>query len=399
MDDPAPQLVPAADRSSSFRRLTILYHHRTRSRDGQSIHIDELIRALRACGHTVIVVEPKRVPATKESLNKQLLPRPVYEVLEFCYSFLEFAKLASAARRHHPDALYQRANILMLSGVWLARGFKLPYLLEVNAPLTRERGKFGGLSLPWLARWTEHSCWRAADRVLPVTGVLAREIEQAGVPRSRIVVTPNGVDLARLKPISMDEAKRRLGLGDNLVLGFVGFVRDWHGLEHIVDLLKSEPALATARFLVVGDGPACAGLRARAEDLGVADRLIITGVFAHERLADYLSAIDITLQPEVTPYASPLKLFEYMAMGRAIVAPDTENIREILEDNVDSLIFPAGNIGDLAAAIRRLALDGALRARLGAGAAAKIVSRGLTWQRNAERVAGLIEELRPAKAG
>ena len=176
----------------------------------------------------------------------------------------------------------------------------------------------------------------------------------------------------------------------------VGFVRDWHGLDHIVGLLKSEPTLKSARFLVIGDGPACEGLRARAVELGVADRLIITGVVPHERLPEYVSAIDIALQPAVTPYASPLKLFEYMALGRAIVAPDTENIREILEHEVDSLIFPAGNVAALADAIRRLSLDDALRARLGAAAAAKIVDRGLTWQRNAERVAGLIEELSPA---
>lgn len=383
---------PLAERPP--RAATVLYHHRTRSRDGQSIHIDELIHALRAAGHRVILVEPKRVPATQGSLRKRLLPKPVYELLELCYSFLEFAKLAAAARKHRPDALYQRGNIFMLSGVWTARLFGLPYLLEVNAPLAAERGKFGGLSLGKLAAWTERLTWRSADRVLPVTGVLARDIEKAGVPRARIAVTPNGVDLSRLKPIPMADAKRLLGLGDALVLGFVGFVREWHGLEHIVALLHSEPILKTARFLVVGDGPACAALRARAQELGVADRLIITGVFEHRRLSEYLSAIDIALQPEVTPYASPLKLFEYMALGRAIVAPDTENIREVLEHEVDSLVFPAGNVAALADAIRRLAADGPLRVRLGAAAAAKVVQRGLTWQRNAERVVAMIEELR-----
>jgi glycosyltransferase involved in cell wall biosynthesis len=380
--------------SVPFRPLTILYHHRTRSRDGQSVHIDELIQALRDQGHKVVVVEPQRVPATQASLKKKLLPKLLYEILELCYSFLEFIKLARASRQYRPDALYQRANIFMLSGVWTARWFRIPYLLEVNAPLALERGKFDGLSLPWLAAWTEHSMWRSADYVLPVTHVLARHVEKAGVTRDHIVVAPNGIDLERLKPTgSIAEAKKSLNLGAELVLGFVGFVRDWHGLDHIVDLLAQEPDLEKVRLLIVGDGPACEELREQAKRLNIAKRVTITGVIPHERLAQYVSAMDIALQPHVTPYASPLKLFEYMALGRAIIAPDTENIREILEPEVDSLLFTAGDQKTLSAAIRRLAGDGELRLRLGNAAAAKILARNLTWRGNAERVAKLIEHL------
>jgi glycosyltransferase involved in cell wall biosynthesis len=382
-------LPDAARLPQRTRTLKFLYHHRTRSGDGQSIHIDNLIGALRQAGHTVAVVAPERIPATAEPLKKKLLPKFLYEALEFCYSFVELWQLARAVRRHRPDVLYQRANVFTLSGVWLSRIFHLPYLLEVNAPLSSERSRFGGLAWPRFAAWTEHSAWRAANFVLPVTAVLARELESKGVLSERIVVIPNGVDLARLKPKERGEAKRRLGLTAGVVLGFVGFVREWHGLDHIVELLSSEPQLATAQFLVVGDGPACPSLRARAAQLGIAERVIITGVIAHDQLQDYLSAVDIALQPEVTPYASPLKLFEYMALGRAIVAPDVENIREILEHDIDSLLFPPGDIDALSDAIRRLASDGDLCSRLGTAAARKIRSRNLTWQGNAERVAAL----------
>jgi glycosyltransferase involved in cell wall biosynthesis len=391
MSDTASQIHLAA-RREIHRPLTILYHHRTRARDGQSVHIDALIDALRAAHHEIVVVGPKRVPATVESLNRKVLPKFIYEILEFGYNFLELAKLTQAVLRHRPDALYQRANVFMLSGAWIARFFKLPFLLEVNAPLTIERSKFGGLSLSSFAGWTEHAAWRAADYVLTVTAVLARTVEKASVPRSRIVVMPNGVDLDKLKSIATDAAKARLGLGTDLVVGFVGFVRDWHGLEKIVDLLAFETSLSTARFLVVGDGPACESLRERARETGVADRLIITGVLAHEHLPAYVSAMDIALQPEVTPYASPLKLFEYMALGRAIIAPDVENIREVLEHEVDSLLFDPGDRAALANAIRRLAGDEKLRTRLGTAAAAEIATKDLTWRGNAKRVAVLIED-------
>lgn len=378
------------------RGLKILYNHRTRSRDGQSIHIDELIHALRAEGHEVIVVEPERVDAMASTVERKLLPKFAYELAELGYSILEFLQLASAARKHKPDAFYQRANLFMLSGVWLKRVFGIPYLLEVNAPLAQERGKFGGLSWPALAAWSERTMWRNATVVLPVTKVLARFITDAGVPESQIVVTPNGVDTSRFAPADAGAAKRALGLSSPLVLGFVGYVREWHGLEHVVDLVAQDPALADAHLLIVGDGPARQALEDRARAAGIGHRVTVTGVVAHPELPGYVSAFDIALQPEVTSYASPLKLFEYMAMARAIVAPASENILEVLEDGSDSLLFPKGDMAAFAATIARLAADGALRAKLGEGAAAKIARRDLTWRGNAIRVAALARGLKVA---
>lgn len=374
--------------------LTILYHHRTRARDGQSVHIDELIRALRAEGHTVVVVEPKRVEATAKTIERQVLPRFVYELAEFGYGFLEFAKLAAAALRHRPDALYERANLYMLSGLWTAKLFRLPYLLEVNAPLAEERGKFGGLSWPAFAAWTEKSCWRGASMLLPVTNALADFLRRAGVSDARITVTPNGVDLAEFRARNTMEAKAKLGLGDGLVLGFVGYVREWHGLDRIVDLLATRPALAEAKLLVVGDGPARAALEQQAAALAITDRVQFTGTMPRKALPDLISAMDIALQPEVTSYASPLKLFEYMALGRTIVAPATANILEVLENDVDALLVPQGDKAAFATAIERLANDPVFRRRLGEAAAAKIVTRDLTWLGNARRVAAIIRALR-----
>ena len=382
---------------SSHRPLTILYHHRTRSRDGQSVHIDEMIAALRAGGHSVVVVEPERVDALQPSRGKQVMPRLLYELLEFGYSGIEFLQLVRAIRKTRPDGIYERANVYMLSGVWAARLYSLPLLLEVNAPLAEEREKFGGLAMPRLARWTEAAAWRRADRVLPVTAVLAKYIERAGVSASRIVVTPNGVDRSRFAPDATgNPATLPFGAHDGAVLGFVGYIREWHGLPHIVDLMAEDEALKNARLLVVGDGPGRAALERRAAALGVTDRVHVTGIVERDHLAPYICAFDIALQPEVTPYASPLKVFEYMALGRAIVAPDAENIREILENDKDSLLFRPDDTQALGAAVRRLVADAALRRRLGSAAAAKIAARDLTWRHNAESAVRLIGELRSA---
>ena len=109
-------------------------------------------------------------------------------------------------------------------------------------------------------------------------------------------------------------------------------------------------------------------------------------------MAGYVSTFDIALQPEVTAYASPLKLFEYMALGRAVIAPDAPNIREILTHGVDALLFEPNNPESLASAIRKLVADSGLRARLGAAAAEKIHREDITWARNARRAISLVRQ-------
>jgi glycosyltransferase involved in cell wall biosynthesis len=235
--------------------------------------------------------------------------------------------------------------------------------------------------------------WRSAGKVLPVTNVLARIVAAAGVPRSCIAVVPNGVDLERFTVFDTDDAKRDLGLAGAPTLGFVGYVREWHGLEHVIDLLAADPRLKETRLVIVGDGPARNALGERARRAGVAGRVLITGVIARADVPRYISAMDVALQPEVTPYASPLKLFEYMALKRAIVAPATENIRETLEHERDALLFRPGDMKDFLEAICRLSSDAPLRARLGAAAAAKIVAEERTWRGNARRVAAMVREM------
>ena len=393
----AGEMAPsgAVGSNAPFRRLKILYSHRTQSRDGQAVHIEELIGALRALGHEVIIVEPRSAVAKfgnepkAARAAKKYLPGYLYELLELGYGFIELVRLAAACRQHRPDVLYQRANIYMPSGVVCARLFGVPFLLEVNSPLADERKNFGSLKLPRLAALSEEAAWRAADYVLPVTRVLADAIEHAGVPRERIVVLPNGVDLSRFTPRDDTAMRRRLALEGRLVLGFAGFIREWHQADAIVALLADGTLPAGSHFLIVGDGPVREALVAQARRLGVTDRVTITGVVPRDQVADYIQCFDIALQPHVVSYASPLKILEYMALARAIIAPGSDNIRELLVQEESALLFEPGNPAALAAAVRRLAADETLRRRLGVEARKTVLDRPLTWRHNASVIEGL----------
>jgi glycosyltransferase involved in cell wall biosynthesis len=379
--------------------MRILFHHRIASRDGQAVHIEELIAALRRQGHDTVLVGPASFGSTEFGSSnplvdfiKRFIPGAVYESLEIAYNIKAFLRLRAAVRRHHPDVIYERFSLFLFAGIWMRRLSGVPLLLEVNAPLYQERAKNDGLRLHRLGRWAQRSLWNRVDHVLPVTGVLARMVSDAGVPRSRITVIPNGIDPDRFSAIpDTDAAKLELGMSSRMVIGFTGFIRGWNAVHRLIDFVALRHAQFDLHILVVGDGPARESLQDHARARGVADRLTIAGIVARDDVARYIAAFDIAVLPGLTPYSSPLKLFEYLQLGRAIVAPDTENIREILTDGQDALLFDAGQEGSLEETLVRLCSDLALRERLGNAGRQTITAKSLTWNRNAERVAAVAE--------
>lgn len=381
--------------------MKILYHHRIASKDGQAVHIEELTAALRRAGHEIVMVGPSSYDSEEFGTDggfvatlKRHLPKIVYEVLEYAYAVAAYRRLRRAFLTHRPDCLYERYNLYLPSGVWLKRRTGLAMLSEVNAPLLLERATHDGLALPWLARRTELTVWRGADRVLPVTDALADHVRAADVPEDRIVVIPNGINPQAFADVpARPDAKQMLGLAGKLVLGFTGFIRDWHGLPRVIDFVAdSDPAL-NLHFHVVGDGPARAEAEARAHDRGIADRVTFTGLVPHEAIPAHVAAFDIALQPDVVDYASPLKLFEYMVLGCAIVAPDKANIREVVSDGESAVLFDPVSHDAFRAALARVVADDDLRSRISAGARALIQSRDYTWDANAARVVALFREL------
>jgi glycosyltransferase involved in cell wall biosynthesis len=382
--------------------VRILYSHRIQSHDGQGVHLEALVAALRAEGHEVRVVGPsayEKAGLGGESrliaLIRRLLPAFATELLELAYNIPAYRKLVAAADEFRPDVAYERYNLFFLAGSWLARRRRLPFLVEVNAPLAEERTRYGNLRLRGLGRWAEARVWRRADRALPVTEVLAGHVRAAGVDPSRIVVIPNGIDLAEFP----DEAAAHQSgpEAETLTLGFVGFVRDWHGLDAVVRAIAAFQGPPRLVLKVVGEGQARPGLERLAAELGIADRVTFTGLATREEIPGHVAGFDVALQPASVPYASPLKVFEYMAAGRAIIAPDQPNLREVLRHGETALLFDPADKAAMWGAVMHLVADPALRARLGAAARAEILARDLTWAGNARRVAALFDELRAAR--
>lgn len=373
--------------------MNVLYHHRTKSRDGQAVHIRELIAALRGRGHRVdewalsSAGESGEMGSEGGLLGRLAarLPRVAYEVAEHAYGPLVWRRLAEAGRACSADVLYERHALGNTAGVRAARALDVPLLLEVNSPLTIERSRHETLVLRGWAERSERRVFRAAARVLVVTRVLGDMLVALGVDPARVVVIPNGADLS-LYP---EQPPRE---GDEVVIGFTGFFRPWHDIESLVDGLGDGSLPKEARLLLVGDGPSRASIEERARARGVSDRVRITGAVAREEIPSLVASMDVCVQPAATPWASPLKLFEYMAAGRAVVAPDQDNLREVLVHGESAWLFPQAERGAMAAAVARLCADATLRGDLGAGARRAVVETPYTWAGNAARVEAVAEE-------
>lgn len=382
--------------------MRIVFHHRIASRDGQAVHIEELIAALQRQGHETILVGPPGFGRTGFGNSNPLIerlkrstPAALYEVLELFYNLKAFTRLRHAVRQHRPDVIYERFSLFLLAGALVSRSTGTPLLLEVNSPLFEERAKNDGLRLHAVGRWAQRWIWRRAGHVLPVTAVLGRTVAEYGVPEGKITVIPNGINPDRFAGTpDTAAAKAMLGLPDRLVIGFAGFIRGWNAVDRMLDFVAQHAPRRDLHLLIVGDGPSRPELEARARQLGIDDRLTITGTVERDDMARHIAAFDIAVLPAVTPYSSPLKLFEYLFLGRAIVAPNDPNIREILTDNQNALLFSRDDPAALDAALLRLCDDPDLRRRLGRAAVDTITQRSLTWDHNATRVADLAQRLK-----
>jgi glycosyltransferase involved in cell wall biosynthesis len=236
----------------------------------------------------------------------------------------------------------------------------------------------------------------AAARIFVVAEVERRNLLRAGIADEKIVVNPNGVDTEEFRPdVGGVAVRRELGVAaDETLAGFVGTFGPWHGVLTLADAIALLPADSRVRFLLIGAGRLRDEVQRIVCAAGKEQQVIFAGHVRHERVPALLDACDMLLSPHVPLedgsefFGSPTKLFEYMAMGKGIVASRLGQIGEVLEDQETALLTEPGNARELADAILWLARSRELREQLGVAARATAIAKH-TWQQNAQRVLGV----------
>jgi glycosyltransferase involved in cell wall biosynthesis len=384
--------------------MRLVYHQRTMGDGAEGIHIKEMVQAFREIGHDVRVVS--LVGETAAGTNsrgrswaaiQRAIPAAAYEVAELAYNIVSTRSVARAIAEFRPDFVYDRYNSYSTGALKAARQARLPLLLEVNAPVAYERIAYEHLPLkfPRLAQSYERYICSSADHVFAVSTPLKRHLtERHGVQDACVTVLPNGANPDRFDPtVDSSVVRARHGLLGSIVVGFVGILRPWHGVEMLLEALAalraSTPAL---RLLIVGDGPLQNELETRAKTLRVQDHLVFTGRIRHDDVSAYIGAMDVAVSPRATFYASPMKILEYMAMAKAVVAPDMPNIRDIIRHGETGVLFEPDNPNSLQRALQQVVASPEERRQLGQKARDAVVST-LNWHTNARAVCNVAAEL------
>ncbi len=399
----------------------------TLGRKGASVHVRELIAALSRMGHSVVLAaqilnkSPWELPAeieaevlhieasqhlintqrTLESFNhvlgvSNILPRELRKVL---YNQEMVAALVQKFQKNPPDFIYERASLYGIAGAMLARELNIPRILELNAPLSMENTTYQNASgLGELSSQSERWGLIEAEHVVTVSSSLRDYVVAEGADAERVSVIPNGVDPRVFKPGPANQKVRSdWGLGEGPILGFVGGLRPWHGvnvLPHLLEHLLKQ--FKNLQMVIVGQGPLRETLEQDFKEKKLSKRVVFTGALPHKQVVGLIQEFSIALAPypqlDHAFYFSPLKLFEYMACGIPVVASDVGQIAEVLEDNKTGLLYPPGNINALQSACDRLLSEPTLRTAMGKAASEK-VHRNYTWDHNAEHVTNLAKSL------
>lgn len=377
-----------------------------------SIHIHEIVGALRRRGHDVHIFSSVADPGVsgKQELHSEPLQGLALEVARcvereqglpthlavewrrLIYSEYVQRLLLPKLRRYRPEVIYERYSLFAYGGVELARELGVPLLLEVNAPLALEASRHRRLVLNRTAEELERRIFESADALLVVSRRLAEYAHELGVPPSRIRVVPNGANPDRFRPErSGGSVRESHGLSQKRVVGFVGTLRPWHDLETVLDavalLSRSDECI---HLLIVGEGPGGDGLP------GLEARHVsCTGAVAYEDVPELMAAMDVVVVPYAAAtdcYFSPLKLFEAMAMAKPVVGARTGQVEELLREGETGLLYEPGQARDLADRIAFL-LGRPDRAAAMGHAAREWVIRKRTWDRNAVEIEAIAAAL------
>ncbi len=371
-----------------------------------AIHIRETINALRRQGHSIKSILYEDIMSQAEStlrltsremsrrnrvfkVIKPLL-RDVYELFQ---NLKDGRSLAAIFRENPIDLVYERLAHNKSSVSAFAHKQMIPFIVESNAPV-EEKKQYWGAPLDFATRALEKWTWQRADAITVVSSPLKKHYERMGADPRKIFVLPNGVNEETFSPDQVSRNIRsELGLEDKLVIGFVGTIVPYHGVELFLPLARANmPFKTRLHFLIVGAGSGRDELRSALKQEGLENQFTFVDPVPNAEVPNYLATMDIGLLPRFMWYGSPMKVLEYGVMGKVVVAPDQENIRDLLTHGQTAFLFKPDDATALEQAVQELAQDEALRKHLGTAVRQHILAHH-TWAKNAERILGIYRQI------
>ncbi|WKZ36532.1 MAG: glycosyltransferase [Anaerolineales bacterium] len=377
-------------------KIALITNSRIPSLTANSIQAMKVAQALMQLDHDVKMFAPAEVdPASKETLLSHYGLRfvPDLKLLPSISGLKRFDFIVHAqraAKNFGADLIYtwlpQSAVLALWSGY--------PVVLEMHADNS------GTLGAWWMRQFWKANGRRSTRQVMIVTtSALRKALERSTrlpFKDEAVLIAPNGVELEKYENLpNPSEARRQLDLPEGVTVGFTGHIYPGRGADLLFELAKQMP---NVNFLWVGGTPELvAHWRGKLLEAKMTN-VTMTGFLQHERIPLYQAAADVLLMPysrsieassgqDIAGVINPMKMFEYMAAGRAIVSADLPSIREVLNDG-NALFVETGNFEKWKAAIGSLLKNESRRQALGKQAQADVSQ--LTWVKREERIMELL---------
>ena len=307
-----------------------------------------------------------------------------------------FREVKQIIKKYRPDAVYERYALGQHYIANYCHKNDIPHILEVNALLANEavyaRSMNRIIGKYFISR--EMQFLQNTGTIFVVSRYLKDLLDQG---KSEIFFHPNGVDPDFFNPARTDPAriKQRYNLQGFKILGWIGGFRPLRGAEEVLEIghhcIKIDNSI---RILLVGDGPLKSKLEELVSCYSISDYVIFTGRLPKTEMPDLISAMDICLAPypeDGARYFSPLKVFEYMAMAKPIVATDEGQCKELLCGGA-GLLLPFNDKRKWAREILALLDNDILLRNMGTKARQRILSE-FTWKKNAKRIEKKFNEM------
>lgn len=375
-------------------------------------HTAGVINAMSNCVDLAVYSNDELVDA-KCNINvirpfvKKYLPQNIKEIL-INIQFINKLKM----EKIRPDVIYQRHTAASFVGAYLAKKYGVPFILEFNSSevwkmrnwKTSEKmckrmlkTFYNYVFQSRLVAAVEKYNLQNAAVIVVVSDALKDGLVAQGIPESRILVNPNGVDVEKFRPgIGGEFIRKKLSLEHKKVIGFIGTFGQWHGVEELAKAIVQFYAVHAdiadkVRFLLIGDGVLMENVKAILRDGNCLDKVVLPGLIMQQEAPKYLDACDIFVSPHIPNkdgtkfFGSPTKLFEYMAMEKGIVASELDQIADILEDGVTAKLVEPGNIYELAEGIYELISNEEWANKLGQNARHEVMEH-YTWDKHVKKI-------------
>ena len=361
---------------------------------GASIHIQEMVRAFTRLGHDVRVVTARRGSVSPMNLHVEEVAqlaqgsdRAEKERAAMAQADAIEARLLALHREWPFEVVYERYSLWSAAGCRAARELDIPVITEINAPLVLEQAAYRSLVCEKEARAIEAEVLVNSSAIAAVSQQMATYLQQAGANPEHVFVIGNAVDTEHFHP-AVPVTHLPTVPPEAFVVGFTGSLKMWHGVDTLLTAFRDFRAnWPQAHLLICGDGPKRGWIEGFVTGADLTDSVTLAGWVEHEQLPGLIARMDIATAPYPESddhYFSPLKLFEYLAIGCPVVASNIGQTAELLSESPAAVLLPPGDAAALAKAMRDLCANPGQRQIMSAASATEGARHD--WTRNADMV-------------